>query len=87
MEVGSMKLTSPIGAPQWALDLIRQIERGARGFPEHPVRLPSFTVAALPDAAHWRGGMIIVADETDGEVPAWSDGTSWRRLTDRAVCS
>ena len=48
-----------------------------------PVELPSFTVATLPTVTTNR--MIIVSDETGGLVPAFSDGTNWRRVTDRAV--
>lgn len=49
--------------------------------------LPSYTVATLPSAARWEAGMIYVSDETGGAVPAFSDGTDWRRVTDRAVVS
>ncbi len=31
--------------------------------------------------------MIYVSNESGGAVVAFSDGTSWRRLTDRAVVS
>lgn len=46
--------------------------------------LPSYTVAGLP-AAGVAGGMIYVSNETGGAVPAFSDGTNWRRVTDRAI--
>lgn len=49
-----------------------------------PVRIKTSTVAGLPAAADWRGCVVIVTDEADGEVPAWSDGSTWRRMTDRA---
>lgn len=49
--------------------------------------LPSFTVAGLLSAATWDGGMIIVSDEVGGEIPAFSDGTDWRRVSDRAIVS
>lgn len=48
--------------------------------------LPSYTVATLP-AAGAAGGLIFVTDETGGAVPTFSDGTDWRRVTDRAVVS
>ena len=48
--------------------------------------LPSYTVATLP-AATSPGMMIYVSDETGGAVPCFSDGTDWRRVTDRAVAS
>lgn len=46
---------------------------------------PSFTVAGAPDAAGHAGKMIFVTNEIGGQVLAFSDGTSWRRVTDRAV--
>lgn len=49
-----------------------------------PLRVASYTVAGLPPAADWPRCVVIVTDEADGEVPAWSDGTVWRRVTDRA---
>jgi len=51
-----------------------------------PLRLPSFTVATLPSAAT-AAAMIYVSDETGGAVLAFSDGTNWRRVTDRAIVS
>lgn len=59
---------------------------------------PVFTVADLqttiPPALTPRipassrlDGMVIVSNETGGRVPAFSDGTNWRRVTDRAVVS
>ena len=50
------------------------------------VYLRSFTVAALPSAAE-PGGVIYVSDEAGGAVMAFSDGTNWRRVTDRVVVS
>lgn len=47
-------------------------------------QLRSYTVAGLPSAGT-AGQMIYVSDETGGAVPAFSDGTNWRRVTDRAV--
>ncbi len=39
-----------------------------------------------PDAAG-PARLILVVDETGGAVPAFNDGSSWRRVTDRAVVS
>lgn len=50
------------------------------------VPMPSSTVAGLPSAAT-AGLWIYVTDETGGAIPAFSDGTNWRRVTDRAVVS
>lgn len=49
------------------------------------LQLTSHTVSSLPSAASWTGSMIYVSDEAGGAVPAFSDGTNWRRCTDRAV--
>ena len=46
----------------------------------------SYTVATVPSATQ-QGQMIYVSDETGGAVMAFSDGTNWRRITDRAVVS
>ena len=52
------------------------------------VRVKSYTVAGLPSASgEGAGAMIFVSDETGGAVLSFSDGTDWRRVTDRAVVS
>ena len=57
---------------------------GAGGVP----RLPSFTVAGLPVASTAGAGALAhVSDESGGAVLAFSDGTAWRRVTDRATIS
>jgi hypothetical protein len=48
--------------------------------------LPSYTVTTLPSASI-SGAMIYVTNESGGAVPAFSDGTNWRRVTDRAIVS
>ena len=48
--------------------------------------LPSFTVSTLP-TANPAGQMLFVTDETGGSVPAFSDGTNFRRVTDRQIVS
>ena len=48
--------------------------------------LPSFTVAELANLSAVPGGqMVLCTNEAGGTVPAFSDGTDWRRVTDRAV--
>lgn len=49
-----------------------------------PVGVPSFTVAGVPSAAT-AGQIIYVSNESGGAVLAFSDGTNWRRVTDRAI--
>ena len=51
------------------------------------LQLPSYTVAGVPSASDWVRRLIYVSDETGGAVPAFSDGTNWRRVTDRAIIS
>lgn len=50
-----------------------------------PVRLPEFTVSTLPDAADFIRCWIYVGNESGGAIPAFSDGTNWRRASDRAI--
>lgn len=51
-------------------------------------RLKSTTVAGLPAAsAAGAGATLYVTDEAGGPTPAFSDGSAWRRMTDRAVVS
>jgi hypothetical protein len=52
-----------------------------------PPILPTYTVAGVPSAATYARGLIYVSNESGGAVPAFSDGTDWRRVTDRAVIS
>jgi len=47
-------------------------------------QLRSYTVATVPVATA-AAKLIYVSNETGGAVPAFSDGTNWRRVTDRAV--
>ena len=52
-----------------------------------PVRVGQFTVATLPPANAGAGQIVHVSNEVGGAVLAFSDGTSWRRVTDRVVVS
>lgn len=52
-----------------------------------PLPLAVYTVAGVPSAALWTGALIHVSNEAGGAVTAFSDGTNWRRVTDRAVIS
>lgn len=52
-----------------------------------PPILPTYTVATLPSAVTYARGLIYVSDETGGAVMAFSDGTNWRRCTDRVIIS
>jgi hypothetical protein len=48
-------------------------------------RLRPYAVASLPAATDHPNGLVLVTDDQDGPVPAFSDGSAWRRVTDRAV--
>lgn len=48
--------------------------------------LDSHAKASLP-SGQAPATMIYVTDETGGAVPAFFDGTNWRRVTDRAIVS
>lgn len=54
------------------------------------VRIPVYAKASLPDAAEnfqadVFSSLIYVKDDAGGAIPAFTDGTNWRRVTDRAV--
>jgi hypothetical protein len=51
-----------------------------------PFPLQSVTVANLPTATI-SGQIIYVSDESGGATVAFSDGTHWRRVQDRAIVS
>lgn len=48
-------------------------------------QLRSYTFAGLPSVG--TAELIYVSDDIGGAVPAFSDGTDWRRVTDRAIVS
>lgn len=78
------------GVAAWELqiffdDLVQKLNDNVLG---QAVQHPSYTVAeANALTISPAGGAIYVSDETGGGVLAFSDGTNWRRVTDRAVIS
>ena len=54
---------------------------------EGPVKVKSYTKAALPEASIGAGQILYVSDEAGGATLAFSDGAAWRRVQDRAVVS
>lgn len=59
---------------------------GSRGM-GNPLLLAPYAIADLPTASLWENGLVYVTNDIGGAVPAFSDGTDWRRCTDRAVVS
>ena len=52
-----------------------------------PMTLYSRTVSQLSSLTATTGAMVFCTDESGGSVPAFYDGSNWRRVTDRAVVS
>lgn len=65
-----------------AISIFRLFKNGPTVF---PTQLPSYAKASLPSASANTGCLIYVTNDTGGAVPAFSDGSAWRRVTDRAV--
>jgi hypothetical protein len=57
----------------------------AQTFSAPPV-VPSYTVAGVPSATP-AGQLAYISNETGGAVLAFSDGSVWKRVTDRATIS
>jgi hypothetical protein len=57
----------------------------AQTFSAPPV-VPSYAVAGVPSASP-AAQIAYISNETGGAVLAFSDGTNWRRVTDRAIVS
>jgi hypothetical protein len=55
------------------------------GDPNASNGIPGAFKSSLPALTDKR--LIMVLDEGGGMVPCFSDGTNWRRVTDRAVVS
>jgi hypothetical protein len=70
------------------MDGAAALNRLVRTWFSGPARLQSYTVAGVPSASfEGSGAMIYVSNESGGAVIAFSDGTNWRRVTDRAIIS
>lgn len=52
-----------------------------------PVIFKPYLKSALPTAATYKNGIIIVSDDVGGLTIAFSDGIAWRRAADRNVIS
>lgn len=75
---GTYSITSPTTI---TLDPVDEIINDA------PMKLVSKTVAQLATLVSSAGAMVYCSNESGGAVPAFYDGTNWRRVTDRAVVS
>ena len=72
----------------WLFDLFSRVGNG-------PIATKGFTVVSLPDASAYADSttgsefstLIYVVDETGGATLAFSDGTNWLRVQDRAIVS
>lgn len=73
---------------QWFNWLLWKTSLWIRFFEERENKPESFEAATLPSASEAGAGkMIYVSNEAGGPVLAFSDGSNWRRVTDRAVVS
>lgn len=79
--------TAPQGSPLWLVRAMSDLTLWVQGLFRGPQRLTSYTVLGVPDATVLLGSQIYVNNESGGAVPAFSDGTNWRRVTDRAIVS
>lgn len=52
-----------------------------------PLLVMTYTVATLPTASLYANSLITVSNEAGGYTVAFSDGTNWRRVQDRAIVS
>ncbi len=82
-----MRIPIPGDAPLWVVALVRSIEDAIANPDLKPVKMPTYTVATLPDPARWINCWIKVSNETSGDTAAESDGTNWRRMQDRSIVS
>ena len=51
------------------------------------LQLKTYTVATLPSASAYPRGVIYVSDEAGGATLAFSTGSAWLRVQDRATVS
>ena len=80
-------ITVAADAPQWAQRLAQDIgdELARLQARRAPVALPSFAKANMPNPALYPAHWIFVTDDVGGSTPAFSDGTNFRRVSDRAI--
>lgn len=67
-------------SPYLGLDLLTNLNAD-------PSSVPVVTVSTLPSASVFAAALVAVSNESGGYVIAFSDGTNWRRVTDRNIVS
>lgn len=87
--MGRSFATIPAPETQYSVAWARRLVIVLREIFSQPnVQLDGYTVASIPPAGSVQAGtLLFISDESGGAVPAFSDGTNWRRVTDRAVIS
>jgi len=81
----SKKVTISITYINFINDLVEKLNSKLFG---NQITLDTYTVANLPAVPDVTApGLIFVSDETGGSIPAFSDGSNWRRVSDRSIVS
>lgn len=76
--IGTYTISSPTTI---TLDPVDEIINDA------PMKLVNKTVTELGTLVSSVGAMVFCTDESGGAIPAFYDGTNWRRVSDRAIVS
>ena len=76
--VGTYTISSPTTI---TLDPVDEIINDA------PMKLVNKTVTELGTLVSSVGAMVFCTDESGGAIPAFYDGTNWRRVSDRSIVS
>ena len=79
--VGTYSITSPTTITLNAASGAGEVKS------EVPFKLVSKTVTQLGSLSASAGTMVYCTDESGGAIPAFYDGTNWRRVSDRAIVS
>ena len=77
----------PLPRPNTGLSWFAQFRDAIEARLTNLERPTAYTVATVPDATTRTGVTINVSDERGVADTAFSDGTNWRRVTDRAIIS
>lgn len=64
-----------------------RLEPGGELVIDSPTVLKSYTAAQLAGLNATAGAIVYCSNESGGAVPAFYDGTNWRRFTDRNIVS